>query len=121
VDFSAEEGYETLENLLEADEGASYLGEVALVPHDSPISNTGIIFNNTLYDENASCHIALGNALSICVKDGKTMSKDELKAIGFNDSIVHVDFMIGSSELDIDGELTDGTIEAIFRKGNWAF
>lgn len=121
VDFSAEEGYETLKNLLEADEGASYLGEVALVPHDSPISNTGIIFNNTLYDENASCHIALGNALSICVKDGKSMSKDELSAIGFNDSIVHVDFMIGSGELDIDGELEDGTTEPIFRKGNWAF
>jgi aminopeptidase len=121
VEFTAEEGYETLKNLLESDAGASYLGEVALVPHDSPISNTGIVFNNTLYDENASCHIALGNALSICVKDGKNMSKDDLKAIGFNDSIVHVDFMIGSAELDIHGELQDGTLEPIFIKGNWAF
>jgi aminopeptidase len=120
VDFTAEEGYETLENLLRSDEGASYLGEVALVPHDSPISNTGIIFNNTLYDENASCHIALGNALSICVEDGKKMSKEVLQSIGFNDSIVHVDFMIGSKELDIDGELEDGKIEPIFRNGNWA-
>ncbi|MBM7584062.1 aminopeptidase [Bacillus pakistanensis] len=121
VDFQAEQGYEVLKNLLSADEGAPYLGEVALVPHDSPISNTGIVFNNTLFDENASCHIALGNALNICVEKGKNMTKEELDNIGFNDSIIHVDFMIGSGELDIEGERTDGTKEPIFRNGNWAF
>ena len=119
VEFSAEEGYETLKNLLETDEGASYLGEVALVPHDSPISNTKIIFNNTLFDENASCHIALGRALSVCVEDGKSMTPEQLQEIGFNESMVHVDFMIGSAELDIDGEKADGTIEPIFRSGDW--
>ncbi|MGD6967450.1 aminopeptidase [Rossellomorea vietnamensis] len=121
TEFSAEEGYDTLKSLLETDEGASFLGEIALVPHDSPISNTDIIFNNTLFDENASCHIALGNALSICVENGKNMSKEELKEIGFNESLTHVDFMIGSEHLDIDGVLDDGSIEPIFRKGNWAF
>ncbi|WP_456274523.1 aminopeptidase [Bacillus sp. AK031] len=121
TEFHAEEGYDTLKGLLETDEGASFLGELALVPHDSPISNTNIIFNNTLFDENASCHIALGNALSICVENGKEMSKDELKEIGFNESLTHVDFMIGSGNLDIDGEREDGTTEPIFRKGNWAY
>ena len=121
TDFHAEEGYETLKGLLETDEGASFLGEIALVPHNSPISNTNIIFNNTLFDENASCHIALGNALSICVENGKEMSKDELKEIGFNESLTHVDFMIGSEQLDIDGIREDGSVEPIFRNGNWAF
>ncbi|MGR3764569.1 aminopeptidase [Rossellomorea sp. NS-SX7] len=119
VDFSAKEGYETLKNLLAADEGASYLGEVALVPHDSPISNTNIIFNNTLFDENASCHIALGRALSVCVENGKEMSQDDLNAIGFNESMIHVDFMIGSKDLHIDGEKADGSIQPIFRNGDW--
>jgi aminopeptidase len=119
VDFSAKEGYDTLKNLLNADEGASYLGEVALVPHDSPISNTNIIFNNTLFDENASCHIALGRALSVCVENGKELNPEELKAIGFNESAIHVDFMIGSGDLDIDGEKPDGTIHPIFRNGDW--
>ncbi|UII58480.1 aminopeptidase (plasmid) [Cytobacillus spongiae] len=119
VEFSAEEGYETLKNLLETDEGSSYLGEVALVPHHSPISNTNIIFNNTLFDENASCHIALGRALPVCVKDGKTMTTEQLREIGFNESMIHVDFMIGSDQLDIDGEKEDGTIEPIFKSGDW--
>ncbi|MCA1053918.1 aminopeptidase [Rossellomorea aquimaris] len=119
VDFSAREGYETLKNLLDTDEGASYLGEVALVPHDSPISNTNIIFNNTLFDENASCHIALGRALTVCVENGKEMSNEDLQSIGFNESMVHVDFMIGSNELNIDGEREDGTLEPIFRNGDW--
>ncbi|WP_175991432.1 aminopeptidase [Bacillus sp. Marseille-Q1617] len=119
VDFSAREGYETLKNLLAADEGASYLGEVALVPHDSPISNTNIIFNNTLFDENASCHIALGRALSVCVENGKEMSQEELNDIGFNESMIHVDFMIGSRDLHIDGEKADGTLQPIFRNGDW--
>jgi aminopeptidase len=119
VDFSAKEGYDTLKNLLETDEGASYLGEVALVPHDSPISNTNIVFNNTLFDENASCHIALGRALSVCVENGKELSSDDLRKIGFNESMIHVDFMIGSKELSIDGEKADGTIHAVFRNGDW--
>lgn len=121
VDFSAETGYETLKNLLETDEGALHLGEVALVPHDSPISNTNVIFSNTLFDENASCHLALGSALPMCIQDGIHMSKEELKNNGLNDSITHVDFMIGSSSLDIDGDTLDGELEPIFRKGNWAF
>ncbi|RIW37240.1 aminopeptidase [Bacillus salacetis] len=121
MEFSAEEGYETLRELLETDEGSSFLGELALVPHNSPISNTDIIFNNTLFDENASCHIALGNALSICVENGKDMSREELKEIGFNESLAHVDFMIGSEQLNIDGEREDGSMEPIFRNGNWAF
>lgn len=119
VEFSAEEGYETLKNLLETDEGASYLGEVALVPHNSPISNTNIIFNNTLFDENASCHIALGRALSVCVEEGKNMTAEQLRKVGFNESMIHVDFMIGSAQLDIDGEKADGTIEPIFKAGDW--
>lgn len=119
VEFAAEEGYETLKNLLETDEGASYLGEVALVPHNSPISNTNIIFNNTLFDENASCHIALGRALSVCVEEGKNMTAEQLRKVGFNESMIHVDFMIGSAKLDIDGEKEDGTIEPIFKAGDW--
>ncbi|MFI8574135.1 aminopeptidase [Rossellomorea aquimaris] len=119
VEFTAEEGYETLKNLLETDEGASYLGEVALVPHNSPISNTNIIFNNTLFDENASCHIALGRALSVCVEEGKNMTAEQLRKVGFNESMIHVDFMIGSAQLDIDGEKEDGSIEPVFKAGDW--
>jgi len=121
VNFTAEEGYETLKHLIATDEGSHYLGEVALVPHDSPISNTNIIFYNTLFDENASCHLAIGRAYASCLEGGTKMSKEELAENGANDSLTHVDFMIGSSELDIDGETADGTIEPIFRKGNWAF
>ncbi|MEI5907270.1 aminopeptidase [Bacillus spongiae] len=120
VDFTASEGYDTLKQLIEMDEGSRYLGEVALVPHDSPISNTNIIFNNTLFDENASCHLALGNALTMCVKDGKNKTKAQLEAMGFNESITHVDFMIGNGELSIEGVKQDGTMETIFHKGNWA-
>ncbi|RSK26746.1 aminopeptidase [Bacillus sp. HMF5848] len=120
VDFTAEAGYETLKRLLDSDEGARSLGEVALVPHSSPISQSGLIFYNTLYDENASCHLALGNAYPTNIKGGTSMSKEELEAAGVNTSIVHEDFMIGSSQLDIDGELEDGTREPIFRNGEWA-
>lgn len=121
VDCKAEVGEETLKHLVESDEGAHFLGEVALVPHNSPISNTNILFYNTLFDENASCHLAIGNAYAFNLDGGKTMSKEELEANGANTSITHVDFMIGSGELDIDGITTDGTHEPIFRKGNWAF
>lgn len=120
VDFSAKEGYETLKRLVETDEGARYLGEVALVPHESPISQTDVVFYNTLFDENASCHVAIGSAYAFCLEGGKTMSQEELAEHGSNSSIVHVDFMIGSDQLDIDGETEDGTLEPLFRNGNWA-
>lgn len=121
VDFQAENGYDTLKNILDTDEGARSLGEVALVPHDSPISNSGLIFYNTLFDENASCHIALGKALLLNLKDSKNLSKEEMAAKGFNESITHVDFMIGSADLNIDGETRDGELVPVFRNGNWAF
>jgi len=120
VDFKAEEGEETLKHLLDTDEGASHLGEVALVPHGSPISQSGILFYNTLYDENASNHIALGSAYSTCLKDGAQMSGDQLKKAGLNTSITHVDFMIGSGEMNIEGERQDGTKEPVFKNGEWA-
>lgn len=121
VDFSADKGEEHLRSILETDEGARRLGEVALVPHQSPISQSGVIFYNTLFDENASCHIALGSALQFNLRNYEKLSEKEMKEKGFNDSIMHVDFMIGSSELDIDGETCHGKHEPIFRKGNWAF
>lgn len=121
VDFSAEKGYETLKGLIETDEGSHYLGEVALVPHDSPISNTNILFYNTLFDENASNHLAIGNSYAFCLEGGKSMSKEELAENGLNASITHVDFMIGSPEMNIDGETADGRREPLFRNGNWAF
>jgi len=121
VDYAAEVGKEHLEGLLETDEGARYLGEIALVPQDSPISNMNRIFYNTGVDENASCHFAIGNAYPINIENGTNMSNEELLAHGANTSLTHVDFMVGSAELDIDGELEDGSVEPIFRKGNWAF
>ncbi len=120
IDFKAEEGFETLRRLLEADEGSSYIGEVALVPHQSPISDTNIIFYNTLFDENASNHLALGSAYAFCIEGGKEMSKEELEQNGLNTSHTHVDFMIGSADMNIDGVYEDGRREPIFRNGNWA-
>lgn len=121
VDFQAEQGYEALKEMLGVDEGARYLGEVALVPHDSPISNANLTFFSTLYDENASNHLAVGQAFAFCLENGKTMSPEEWSRAGLNHSRIHVDFMIGSSEMDIDGERADGSLEPVFRKGNWAF
>lgn len=121
VDCSAKEGYDTLKKLIDTDEGSHYLGEVALVPYDSPISNSNIIFYNTLFDENASCHLALGEAYPSCIKNGSTMSEEELKKEGANSSLTHVDFMVGSSDLDIIGETRDGKSIQIFKNGNWAF
>lgn len=120
VDFKAETGEDALKHLLDTDEGARRLGEVALVPDESPISKSGLIFYNTLFDENASCHIALGKAYPTNIKDGSSMNKEELDKHGVNDSLTHVDFMIGSKELDIDGVKKDGSTEAVFRKGTWA-
>jgi len=119
VDFGAKKGAETLKELLDTDEGARRLGEVALVPHDSPISNLGILFYNTLFDENASCHFALGKAYPTCIDGGSDMSKEQLLAAGANDSLVHVDFMVGSADLEITGTRPDGTEVAVFRKGNF--
>lgn len=120
TDFTAETGYEALKKLIETDEGSHYLGEVALVPHQSPISQTNLIFYNTLFDENASNHLAIGKGYAFCLEGGKTMNEEELAANGINDSLTHVDFMIGSAEMDIDGILEDGTREPLFRQGNWA-
>ncbi|WP_127530607.1 aminopeptidase [Paenibacillus kobensis] len=121
VNTEAEQGGEILEQLVNTDEGSHYLGEVALVPHHSPISESNILFYNTLFDENASNHLAIGSGYAFNVEGGKKMSPEELVAAGVNSSITHVDFMIGSPEMDIDGILADGTTEPIFRKGNWAF
>lgn len=120
VDFEAAEGQEVLASLLDTDEGARRLGEVALVPDDSPISNRNTIFYNTLFDENASCHIALGAAYAFNLRGGTEMTSEELKAHGLNDSLKHVDFMIGSRDLDIYGVKADGSEELVFKDGNWA-
>ena len=117
----AEQGEEVLKNLVATDEGSHRLGEVALVPHDSPISNSDLLFYNTLFDENASNHLAIGSAYAFCLEGGKKMSREELETNGLNQSITHVDFMIGSAEMNIDGITEDGTAEPVFRNGNWAF
>ncbi|ABW18223.1 aminopeptidase [Alkaliphilus oremlandii] len=121
VDFYAEKGYEVLEKLMENDEGAKYLGEVALVPDDSPISNTGILFNNTLFDENASVHFALGRAYSYAMQNGSNLTEEELKAKGANFSLIHTDFMVGGPELSIVAYEKDGTEVELFKNGNWVF
>ncbi len=121
VDYKAGVGEEILKSILETDEGSKRLGEVALVPVDSPISNMNTLFYNTLFDENASCHIALGSAYAFCIEGGKDMSAEQLAENGLNDSTTHVDFMIGSKDLSIDGILEDGEKEPVFRDGNWAF
>lgn len=121
VSFTAEQGYETLERLLNMDEGARYLGEVALVPHQSPISESNILYYNTLFDENASNHLALGSAYAFCLEGGKDMNQEQLIQSGLNTSVTHVDFMIGSGDMDIYGVTADGKEEPVFLKGNWAF
>ncbi|KAA0550426.1 aminopeptidase [Bacillus sp. BGMRC 2118] len=119
IDFQAEEGYDTLKKLVETDEGSRYLGEVALVPHQSPISNMNIIFYNTLFDENASHHLAIGNAYAFAIEGGKQMSEEELSENGANRSMTHVDFMIGTADMDIDGITAEGNRVPLFRNGNW--
>jgi aminopeptidase len=117
---TAEKGEEIIQKLVEQDEGASRLGEVALVPDASPISQSGLTFFNTLFDENASNHLALGSAYAFSLEGGTEMSEEELKEAGLNRSSTHVDFMIGSNEMDIDGIKEDGTRVPVFRKGAWA-
>lgn len=119
--LTAKKGEINLRKLLETDENASYLGEVALVPNSSPINQSGILFYNTLFDENASCHIAFGNAYRASFKGGEDMTDEEFAAAGGNKSLVHTDFMIGSAEMDIDGITADGTKEPVMRAGEWAF
>ncbi|XJS10089.1 aminopeptidase [Aerococcaceae bacterium WGS1372] len=121
VDVSAEKGEETLKNLINDNKGARSLGEVALVPHQSPISQSGIIFFNTLFDENASNHLALGQAYATSIAGGAKLDRDQLEEAGLNRSNVHVDFMIGNGEMNIDGIKKDGTVVPIFRNGEWAF
>jgi aminopeptidase len=121
VNFSAEKGEETLRNLLKTDENSKSLGEVALIPHQTPISQLGFTFLNTLYDENASNHLALGNAFRFTLEGGVTMSDEEFEQAGGNDSLIHVDFMFGSGEMDVDGLMDDGEAEPVMRAGEWAF
>lgn len=121
TDIVAGQGQDVLENMIEADDGAKYLGEVALVPHESPISASGLLFYNTLFDENASNHLAIGSAYAFNLDGGKEMDRKELEKNGLNQSITHVDFMVGSGEMNIDGVLPDGTVEPLFRNGTWAF
>jgi aminopeptidase len=116
----ATRGAEVLNKVLDTDEGARRLGEVALVPHSSPISASGLLFYNTLFDENAACHIALGQCYADCFVNGKSLTPDEIAARGGNRSLIHIDWMIGSAELDIDGVTADGTREPVMRMGEWA-
>lgn len=120
TDFTAEVGQEALASLLAMDEGAAYFGEVALVPFHSPISESGILYYTTLYDENASCHLALGAAYAFTLQDGINMTKEQLAERGMNQSLTHVDFMMGSPEMSIDGIADDGSVDPIFRNGDWA-
>ncbi len=121
VDYDAKKEKEALKSLLELDEGSSRLGEVALISYDSPISNTGILFYNTLFDENASCHLALGNAYTMNMKNANDLSEEELLARGYNKSLTHVDFMFGSKDMDIVGIKQDGSKIQIFKDGNFVF
>ncbi|HAS56657.1 MAG TPA: aminopeptidase [Firmicutes bacterium] len=121
VDVHAEVGEEALRSILTLDEGSAYLGECALVPFDSPINNTGLLFYNTLFDENAACHLALGRGFTTLYPHFENYSEDELHSFGINKSLSHVDFMIGSKDLNIVGETIDGKQVQIFKDGNWAF
>lgn len=120
VDFDAKKGKETLQSLFDKDERARRLGEVALVPFNSPISNSNILFFNTLFDENASCHLALGKAYPTTIKNGENMTDEELAEHGVNDSYAHEDFMVGTEDLDIIGVKHDGNEVQVFKNGNWA-
>ena len=121
VEWHAGKNESLLTKIITMDEGSAYLGECALVPYDSPIRNTGILFNNTLFDENAACHLALGMGFADSIKNYADYTLDECRAMGINDSMVHEDFMIGSEDLSIDACTWDGRIVPIFRNGNWAF
>jgi aminopeptidase len=119
VEATATAGEDVLNRLISTDDGARRLGEVALVPHSSPIAQSGVLFWNTLFDENAASHIALGQAYSTCLIGGEKMDAEQLAALGANASLIHVDWMIGSGEMDVDGVTADGTAEPLMRKGEW--
>jgi aminopeptidase len=119
VEAGASSGEAVLRKVLETDEGASRLGEVALVPYSSPISKSGLLFFNTLFDENAASHIALGQSYSNCFVDGGSLTPEELAARGANKSLIHIDWMIGSAEIDVDGLTADGGSEPLMRNGDW--
>ena len=121
VESGAEVGAELLETLLNMDEGARYLGECALVPQTSPINQTDLLFYNTLFDENAVCHLAVGRGFNDTIRDCHNKTNEECRQLGINDSMVHEDFMIGCDTMNIDAHCTDGRIVPIFRNGNWAF
>jgi aminopeptidase len=120
VDCAAAKGEDMLKALLEVDEGAARLGEIALVPYDSPIRNANILFYNTLFDENASCHLAIGKGFPDCIVGGQDMTDEQLLEAGVNESAIHVDFMIGNEDLCITGIRNDGSEEPIFENGNWS-
>src|SRR5207248_4923177 len=119
VEATASRGAEVLRKVLDTDEGARRLGEVALVPYSSPISKSGLLFFNTLFDENAASHIALGQAYSECFVDRARLTKDDLASRGANQSLIHIDWMIGSSQVDVDGLTADGRAEPLMRGGDW--
>lgn len=121
VEVHAQKNEELLKKLISMDEGAAYLGECALVPYDSPIQNSGMLFYETLFDENAACHLALGMGFADTIRDFENYTLEECRAFGINDSMIHEDFMIGSADLSIDAITRDGRTVAIFRDGNWAF
>ncbi len=121
VEVGAEQGEELLKTMISMDEGASYLGECALVPQKSPIAESGILYYNTLFDENAACHLALGMGFADTIEDFQNKTLEECRELGVNDSMIHVDFMIGCDSMDIDAICTDGSVKPIFRGGNWAF
>jgi aminopeptidase len=119
VEATAARGQEVLQRMIDTDDGARRLGEVALVPHSSPIAQSGLLFSNTLFDENAASHIALGQAYSTCLKNGDKLTPEQLAALGTNDSLIHVDWMIGSGEMDVDGITATGNAEPLMRRGEW--
>jgi len=119
VEAHAARGEQVLQRMIETDEGARRLGEVALVPHSSPIASSGLLFMNTLFDENAACHIALGQAYATCVKNGDSLTPEQLAARGANKSLIHVDWMIGSNRIDVDGVSAAGNLDPLMRAGEW--
>jgi aminopeptidase len=119
VEATARTGQDVLRRVMQTDEGAARLGEVALVPDASPISQGGLLFQNTLFDENAASHIAIGRCLKMNSEDGLGMTPSELAARGGNDSLIHIDWMIGSDRIDVDGIAADGSSEAVMRAGAW--
>ena len=121
MEVKAEKGEELLKTMIAMDDGASYLGECALVPQRSPIAESGILFYNTLFDENAACHLALGMGFADTIRDFEHKTLEECRALGVNDSMVHEDFMIGSADMSIDAVCEDGKTVPIFRNGSWAF